>query len=219
MHEPLTGVPTVMFTGSVDVVPPGFCAVAVRLCVPLVNGIEQEKLPPAVAVVLHKTTPFSPIVTLAPGVAVPLTTTVGPAGLLPGVGPRISIVGTGRLVKLTGCEVVFDPGPAITVKVVGPTGTLTVQLNKPLPFETVLQSVTVPGPDGFGPTITTGIPGSVVPDTTGLVLVLVFVGWLTVRLGGVGATALLEVNVVTSGVLVPPGFVATTVTLTGPSGT
>ncbi len=202
------------------VLPPGFWATAVRLCGPSVSGMAQLNEPPAVAVVLHKTAPFSPIVTLLPGVAVPLMTTVGPVGLLPGVGDTITTVGGSMLVKLTGWLVVLLPGPpAITVSVFGPTGTLTVQLNKPLPLLTVWQSVTVPGPLGFGPTITTGMPGFVVPDTTGLVLVEVFTGWLTVKLGGVGATALLLVNVVTEGVLVPPGLIATAVTLTGPTGT
>lgn len=127
-------------------------------------------------------------------------------------GLRIAIVGGEMALKPIGTEV-LPPGPvAVTVSVVGPAGTVTGQEYVPDALAVVVQSVTVPGPDGFGPVITIGLPGVAVPLTVGVVVLFGPSGF-TKSEGGAGTT----VNVV--GLLtIPAGLEAVTVSVLGPAG-
>lgn len=127
-------------------------------------------------------------------------------------GLRIAMVGEPTAVKLTGTAV-LPPGPmAVTVSVFGPDGTATGQANVPATVAVVEQSVTVPGPVGFGAVITIGVPAGAVPETVGVVVVNGPIGSTTSD-GGFCTT----VNVV--GVLtLPDGFEAVTVSVFVPVG-
>ena len=120
-------------------------------------------------------------------------------------GLRIARVGGATAVKLV---VVVEQPPvvqAVIVSVFGPAGTVTGQLNVPEADAVVVQSVTGPGP-----VITTWLPGVAVPEITGAVVVCGAVG---ATVSEAGATA---VKSFTS-VAVPPGLLATAVTLCGPA--
>lgn len=138
--------------------PPAFVAIAVRLTTPAGIETEQANVPDTLAVVVHKVVLPGPVkTTILPGVAVPEIVGLVVVVVF-AVGDRIATVGTGRAVTLTGTDVV-PPGPeAVTVKVLGPVGSVTEQENVPDTLAVVLQSVVLPGP-----VITIGLPGVAVP--------------------------------------------------------
>lgn len=90
--------------------------------------------------------PFGPsTVTEANGVAVPLTVGVFVAvPLLAGL--TIATVGGATADTVTGCDTLPAEFVAVTVSVLGPTGTVTGQANVPEILAWVVQSVTGPGP-------------------------------------------------------------------------
>ncbi len=123
------------------------------------------------------------------------------------VGDRITMVGGAMAVKPTVAEVLPAALVAVTVRVFGPAGTVTVHENVPETEAVVVQSVTGPGP-----VITTVLPGVAVPEMVGVVVVSGPVGF-TNSDGGLGTT----VNVVGT-LTVPAGFEAVTVRVFGPAG-
>ncbi len=160
-------------------------------------------MPLAEAVVMHDC-PFGPsTVTEASGVAVPETVGVLVAvPLLAGL--TIATVGGATADTVTGTLVLPAEFVAVTVRVVGPTGTVTGQANVPEMLAVVVQSVTGPGP-----VITITLPGVAVPLMTGAV----------VPVGGVAAVRLgkpITLNALNTGCEVPPGFEAVACTTLAP---
>ena len=149
--------------------------------------------------------PFGPsTVTLASGVAVPETVGASVAELL-FAGLTMAMVGTATVVNVTGTEVVPPGVEAVTVRVLGPTGSgeESAQAYVPEAEAVVLQSVTGPGP-----VITTVLPGVAVPAIVGVVVVETFTGEVTVRLG-----TPTTVKLFTAGLETPPALDARAVTL------
>ncbi len=221
VNGPTTGGATVSVVGPATVkvlvvvaVPPGLLTNAVILFVPVVNAVGMVAVKPPVG--LAKAVTLLPLeavsVRVLPGVAVPLTTFTPEGCVVLLAGLRIATVGRARAVKVVGTAVV-PPGPvAVTVRVFGPTGTITGQAYVPDAEAVVAQSVTVPGPTGFTPVITIALPGVAVPAMVGVVVVDTFTGEVTVRLGTAATVKLVWV-----GLLVPPALPATTVTVFTPA--
>ena len=139
--------------------------------------------------------------TVAPGVAVPEIVGVSVVTTLRGL--LMATVGWATVVKLMGWAV-EPPGPdAVTVRLVGPTGSAVRPQEKLPEVDAVVLHRVAP----LGPVIVTTLPGVAVPDTVGEVVVEVPTGAVTSKLGAPAA-----VNEVTSATLAPPALVAIAVT-------
>jgi hypothetical protein len=197
-----------LLTTGVDV-PPGLTATAVTEAGPagkLMAEVEKTPVGPAVTLTGPPTLPGPPVrVTTAFGVAVPEMVGVVVAVPLV-VGERIATVGTGKALTLTGTLVV-PPGPeAVTVRVLGPVGTVTGQLNVPDTLAVVVHRVVLPGP-----VMVIKLPGVAVPVMGCVVPPVGRVA--TVRLGGV---VLIAVTLTVAGALTPPTLLVIAVNVCGP---
>ena len=202
-------VTTVKLVVAVGDVPPLLLATAVTVCGPVGKVIpEQDQAPLVLAVVVQMVVPFSPTVTLAPGVAVPVIVGVVVA-VVPVAGLTIAIVGGPATVKEVEAGVDGPPSLLATaVTLCGPVGKVTEQDQAPLVLAVVVQSVFP-----FSPTVTLE-PGVAVPVMTGVVVVVVPVAGPVIAMVG-GATT--ENDVVAVGD-VPDALLATAVKVCGPAG-
>jgi hypothetical protein len=208
----MAGPTTVKVLTATDEIPPAFEETALSDRTPVAKVKLLVVQIPFMSACTTTGPPVDPMppdtVTLANGVAVPMTIGLAMAVLL-FAGLRMATTGGATVVNEIGIAVV-PPGPvAVTVSVVGPVGRVASgpQLNVPEADAVVVQSVTGPGP-----VITIVVPGVAVPVIVGVVVVDVFNGPVTCRLG-IPTT----VKLLIAGLDRPPAFEAKAVSVCGPA--